>query len=508
MSSTPALEIRGLSKTFTGQRALVEVDLQLQPGEIRALVGQNGCGKSTLIKVLAGYHEPDPGAAEVFVDGAPLPLGTAGAGDHAGLRFVHQDLGLVPTLDTCDNLAMGHGYERGKLGLISWRREQRLARETLRDLGYDFDVRQPTSHLVISQRTAIALARALSLRRTPPRVLVLDEPTANLPATEIDRLFEVIRAVRDRGVAVLFVSHHLDEVFGLCDTVTVLRDGRHVVTQPVEGLDEDALIALMIGRTLEDFPAPAEAVGEHGEPVLRAGDLRSGVLAGVDLEVRPGEIVGVAGITGSGREEIALALFGGIPRTGTVSVAGKEIEQSRPDKAVAAGLALVLAERHANAAFLESTLRENVSIVKPGDFRRRGLLNRRSEVSEVTTWLQKLKVRPPQCERALATLSGGNQQKVMLARWMRQRPAVLVLDEPTQGVDVGAKADIHVLVEEAAAQGTAVVVVSTNHSELTRLAERVLVLRNGRVADVLRRPHIDPDRITAATIGQSKGAAA
>ncbi|HZB19062.1 MAG TPA: sugar ABC transporter ATP-binding protein [Blastococcus sp.] len=507
MSPTPALEVRGLSKTFTGQRALVGVDLELQPGEIRALVGQNGCGKSTMIKVLAGYHDPDPGA-EVLVDGQPLALGTAGAGDHAGLRFVHQDLGLVPTLDACDNLAMGHGYERNRMRLISWRREQRLARETLRDLGYDFDVRQPTSHLVISQRTAIALARALSPRSTPPRVLVLDEPTANLPATEIERLFEVVRSVRDRGVAVLFVSHHLDEVFGLCDTVTVLRDGRHVITRPVEGLDEDALIALMIGRTLEDFPAQAETVGEAGEPVLRVRDVHSGVLAGVDLDVRPGEIVGVAGITGSGREEIALALFGGVPRTGTVTVAGREIEEHRPDRAVAAGLALVPAERHANAAFLESTLRENVSIVNPGAFLSRGLLSRRREVSEVTTWLQKLKVRPPHPERALATLSGGNQQKVMLARWMRQKPTVLVLDEPTQGVDVGAKADIHVLVEEAAAQGAAVVIVSTDHSELTRLAERVVVLRNGRVADVLRRPNIDPDRITAATIGQSKGVAA
>jgi len=507
MSNTPALEVRGLSKTFTGQRALIDVDLEVQPGEIRALVGQNGCGKSTLIKVLAGFHEPDDGAV-VHVDGKPLALGTAGAGDHAGLRFVHQDLGLVPTLDTCDNLALGHGYERNKVGLISWRGERRLARETLKDLGYDFDVRQPTSHLVISQRTAIALARALSPRSTPPRVLVLDEPTANLPAAEIARLFEVVRAVRDRGVAVIFVSHHLDEVFGLCDTVTVLRDGRHIVTRPVEGLDEDGLIALMIGRALEQFLTPAESVTREGEPVLQARGLVTDVLHGVDLDVRPGEIIGIAGITGSGREELALALFGGITRTGTVSVAGTDIQANRPDRAVEAGLALVPAERHANAVFLESTLRENVSIVNPGDFQRHGLLNRKREVSEVTSWLQKLRVRPPHSERALSTLSGGNQQKVVLARWLRQRPTVLVLDEPTQGVDVGAKADIHLLVEEAATQGTAVVVVSTDHSELTRLAERVLVLRNGRVVEELRRPHIDPDRITAATIGQSRGAAA
>jgi ribose transport system ATP-binding protein len=483
------------------------VDVEIQPGEVRALVGQNGCGKSTLIKILAGYHEPDPGG-QVHVNGVPLALGTAGAGDHAGLRFVHQDLGLVPTLDARDNLAMGHGYERNRLGLISWRKEQRLATETLRGLGYDFDVRQPASHLVISQRTAIALARALSPRSTPPRVLVLDEPTANLPATKIERLFEVVRSVSDRGVAVMFVSHHLDEVFSLCDSVTVLRDRRHITTRPVVGLDEDGLIGLMIGRTLEQFLVPAEAAGRGGEPVLEARDLRTGVLAGVDLVVPPGEIVGVAGITGSGREELALALFGGIPRTGTVIVAGKEVEAHRPDRSFAAGLALVPAERHANAAFLDSTLRENVSIVNPGDFLRRGLLSRRREVSEVTSWLEKLRVKPPHPERHLGTLSGGNQQKVMLARWLRQKPTVLVLDEPTQGVDVGAKADIHVLVEEAATAGAAVVIVSTDHSELTRLAERVVVLRNGRVADELRRPNVDPDRITAATIGQSKGAAA
>jgi ribose transport system ATP-binding protein len=411
-------------------------------------------------------------------------------------------------LDACDNLAMGHGYERNRSGLISWRREVRLTRKTLKDLGYDIDVRQPTSHLVISERTAIALARALSPRATEPRVLVLDEPTANLPASEIDRLFDVVRSVRNRGVAVLFVSHHLDEVFTLCDTVTVLRDGRHIITRPVEGLDEEALIALMIGRKLEKYIHAEAAAAPHEKTVLQVRGLQSGVLRGVDFDVQAGEVVGVAGITGSGREEIALALFGGLPRRGEVNIAGTRVEQHRPDKAVSAGLGLVPAERHANAAFLESTLRENVSIVSPGDFVRRGLISRRREGSAVRTWLQKLRVRPPEPERQLATLSGGNQQKVILARWMRQKPAVLVLDEPTQGVDVGAKADIHTLVEEAAAEGAAVLVVSTDHSELTRLAERVLVLRGGRIADELRRPTIDPDRITAATIGAQQGAAA
>jgi ribose transport system ATP-binding protein len=500
-----ALQISGLSKTFPGQRALSDVQLSLEPGEVRALVGENGCGKSTLVKVLSGYHEPDPGA-EVLVNGEPLRLGVDGAGDHAGLRFVHQDLGLVLDLDSCDNLAMGHGYERNKMRLISWRREAQLARGTLCDLGYDIDVRQPTGHLAISERTAIALARALSPRATPPRVLVLDEPTANLPAAEIDQLFKVIRSAKEQGVAVLLISHHLDEVFAICDTVTVLRDGRHVITRDVQGLDEDSLVALMIGRKLEQFQAAEQAIESHRtEATLVVRGLHAGTLQGIDLDVHAGEVVGIAGITGSGREEIALALFGGIDRTGKVSVNGTAVTPHRPDKSVEAGLGLVPAERHVNAAFLDSTLRENVSILSPGDFRRRGLISRRREVSDVTSWLRELNVKPADPEQGLATLSGGNQQKVMLARWLRQRPTVLVLDEPTQGVDIGAKAEIHTLVDQAAGAGAAVVVVSTAHAELTRLAHRVLVLRGGRITDELSRPHIDPDRITAATIGAGRG---
>jgi ribose transport system ATP-binding protein len=505
---TPVLQVRGLSKTFPGQRALIDIDMDLQPGEIRGLVGQNGCGKSTLIKILAGYHNPDPGG-HVTVDDKPLALAHAGAAEHAGLRFVHQDLGLVPTLDARDNLAMGHGYERNRARLISWRREQRLTRQSLKDLGYDIDVRQPVSHLAASERTAVALARALSPRRTAPRVLVLDEPTASLPAAEVHRLFDVVRTVRDQGVAILFVSHHLDEVFGLCETVTIFRDGLHVTTRPVQGLNEDGLIALMVGRSVEQGHAPPSAAADHGREVaLQVRGLRTDVISGIDLDVAAGEIVGVAGITGSGREGLALALFGGIGRSGSVQVAGRELEARRPDRSVDVGLALVPAERHANAAFLESNLRENVSISKPADFVRRGLLSRRQEVSDVSRWLQRLKVQPPHPDRILNTLSGGNQQKVMLARWMRRSPAVLILDEPTQGVDVGAKADIHALVEDAAAAGAAVLVISTDHTELTRLAERVVVLRRGQITDTLRQPNIDPDRITAATLGTDLGAVA
>ncbi len=497
-----ALSIRHLSKTFVGQQALREVDLDVARGEIRALVGENGSGKSTLIKILAGFHEPDPGAI-VEVAAVPLALGVPGAGDAAGLRFVHQDLGLVADLDTVDNLALGAGYRLRREGLIDWARERSQAREALARLGYDIDVRRPVGTLTISERTAVAVARALSPHRTEPTMLVLDEPTANLPAVEAARLFALIRVVRQAGIAVLFVSHHLDEVFGLADTVSVMRDGRLVATRPVSELTEPELVELVIGRPLQ-VHEPMNAALSRSPAVLSARDLGGAVIAGVDLNVHAGEVLGVAGITGSGREELAGLLFGGAPRSGTVTVAGQPLPAMRPDRSIALGMGLVPAERHANAAFLAATLRENVTMV---DLRRNvvsGLLRTGREKSDVAHWLQRLQVRPAGSELRMAALSGGNQQKVVLARWLRMSPRVLVLDDPTQGVDVGAKSEIHALIDAAAQAGTAVLVLSSDHEELARLCHRVLVLRAGTVTDELHPPALTPERLSASTIGSLK----
>jgi ribose transport system ATP-binding protein len=496
---TVALSVRGLSKTFAGQRALIDVDLDIKRGEIRALVGENGCGKSTLIKILAGFHEPDPGAV-VTVAGAPLHVGRAGTAGAAGLRFVHQDLGLVATLDTVDNLALGRGYTLGRDRLIRWKLEARAARAALAGLGYDIDVRAPVGTLSISERTAIAVARALAHQRDDATLLVLDEPTANLPAAEAARLFALVRKVRDSGVAVLFVSHHFDEVFGLADTVSVLRDGRLVATRPVPGLAERDLVEMVIGHRLEPHEA-GSAAAAGSELVLRARGVSGAVLRDLDLDVHAGEIVGIAGITGSGREEVAGMLFGAGPRSGTVAVAGTDIPPCRPDLAISAGMGLVPAERHANAAFLTATVRENVTLV---DLRRNavaGFLRGGRERSDVDGWLGRLRVRPAHTEFAMAALSGGNQQKVVLARWLRLGPRVLVLDDPTQGVDIGAKAEIHVLIQEAAARGMAVLVISSDHDELAALCHRAVVLRSGRAADALHPPALTPERLTAATIG-------
>jgi len=506
----PVLTVNNLSKSFAGPRVLDDVSLSIEPGEVRALVGQNGSGKSTLVKILAGFHVPDSGSVEI--DGQSLHFGVGSVSDALGMRFVHQDLGLVDSLDTVDNLALGGAgyasYAGIKSGAIKWRAERRRARKSLDDLGYDFDVKRPVGALAMSERTAVAIARAMATRGAPPKLLVLDEPTANLPAAEAERLYALTRRVAASGVAVVFVSHHFDEVFELSSSVTVLRDGKLVTTCPVEGLTEEALIELVIGRPLEHVVHDVKTV-ERRSVILEVENLATdGVLDGVDLSVHSGEIIGIAGITGSGRDEIAPAIFGGLHRSGVVRVAGKVVPRQRPDVAVASGIGLVPAQRHTNAAFMSSTLRENITVTKPALHFKNLVLRKSSERADVNVWLERLDVRPRNCEFAMSDLSGGNQQKVVICRWLRMEPKVLILDEPTQGVDVGAKADIHRLVDEAAEAGTAVLVASTDHEELVRLCHRVLVVRRGRVVDELLGDRLIPDLITAVTIGRDQDAAA
>lgn len=498
---TAALSVRNASKVFGAQVALDNVSIDVEPGEVRALVGQNGCGKSTLIKILAGFHEPEPGT-EVLVDGQELPFVNPTASQDLGLRFVHQDLGLVGNLDTVDNLAMSSGYLTNFTRTIRWRKERAEAREALKSLGYEIDVRAPVGGLQMSERTAVAIARAMSVRGTPPKMLILDEPTANLPGPEAQRLYKLVERVASSGIAVLFVSHHFDEVFEMAQSVTVLRDAKLIQTRPVAGLTEDDLIELVVGRKLEEHPRDSEA-REHGVEILTLTGVGGHSVHAMDLTVHRGEVVGVAGITGSGREEVASLVFGGHERSGVVTVEGKELPQNRPDISIDRGIALVPAERHANAALLDHTLRENITIVDPGRHMSLGILRRNPEKADVTVWLDRLTVKPAgQTEFTMLQLSGGNQQKVILARWLRQEPSVLILDEPTQGVDVGSKADIHTLIDEAAAQGAAVLVCSTDHEELVRVCDRVIIMRRGRVADTLRGDQITGDNITAATIGR------
>jgi ribose transport system ATP-binding protein len=504
----PVLQITKLSKTFPGQQALKDVDFDVRAGEVHALVGQNGSGKSTLIKVLAGYHKPDD-RASATVAGEPFQLGDATSAFAAGLRFVHQDLGLVPALGALDNLALGRGYKKGRSGTIAWRREEAAGRRTLAQLGYEFDLKTPVSRLTASERTGIAIARALENWSGNVKVLVLDEPTASLPAAEAERLFQVIRTVRASGVAIVYVSHRFAEVLEIADRVTVLRDAERVATRSASELDQNSLIELTIGRALKALDAAHQIEHElHEEAILRVRGLSGKRVEHLDLDVHAGEIIGIAGVTGSGREEVAELIFGALPRRGDVRVDGRAIPPLRPDMCVRRGMALLPAERLSKAALKDKTLRENITIGRLKPFYNVKGLRKKAERDEALKWLHELDVVPKDTEARLITLSGGNQQKVMLARALRLDPRLLVLDEPTQGVDVGAKAAIHAIVEQAAQAGAAVLVMSTESEELLGLCNRIIVLINGRAARSFTPDEITADELTELTMREDLSAAA
>jgi ribose transport system ATP-binding protein len=491
---TPLLSIRDLSKRFGATLALDAIDLQVSAGEIHALVGHNGSGKSTLIKILAGFHHPDPGGA-VAVEGRALTFGSAAASRRAGLRFVHQDLGLVHTLSAVENLALGVGFETGLLGRIHWGVERRSARLRMRDLGYAIDAAAPVGELTASERTGIAIARAL-YHAQHARVLVVDEPTAMLPRHEVETLFEAIRRVRQSGVGVIYVSHRLDEVFAIADRVTVLRDGRRVGTFSVRELDEQRLVELIAGG---EPLMPRSDTGEaaRGDRLLSVSRLSGTVLNDVSFQAHAGEVLGVAGLTGSGRDELLPLLFGARERPGgVVKVDGVALPRAEPSAAIAARMALVPSDRHRDGSVTTLTVRENLMLT---DLRRHtarlGALRRDRERAEGRKWAASLDIRPADPDAPFTTLSGGNQQKVVLAKWLRLRPRVLLLDEPTQGVDVHAKAIIHHLAREIASTGAAVIIASSDDEELCECCDRVLVLRDGQLAGELQREEIDPHNL-------------
>lgn len=498
---TPALSVSDVSKTFEGTTVLTRASLEVRPGEVHALVGENGSGKSTLVKILAGLYHADPGAA-FSVAGHSLDPAHAGASASAGLRFVHQDLGLVANLDTRDNLAFVEGYDRRWPRAINWRRETTNAKASLQRLGYDFDVTRPVQDLTISERTAVAIVRALSSDQGEARVVVLDEPTANLTESEADQLFGSIRRLRDAGIGVLFISHHFEEVFSLSDRVTVLRDGRVIATRETGSLTKNDLVELMIGRRLDPVDSIPRGLKE-AEEILVVDGLVGSVVDDVRFTVSSGEVVGVAGITGSGREELARLVVGDLTRVaGDVSVAGKAVSSGRPDRAKALGVAYVPAERKSNAVVNGRTVGENLTVADVPSLSRRGFLSGRQEQRETETWLTRLDVRPRRGDYAIESLSGGNQQKVMLARSLRLAPSVLVLDEPTQGVDVGAQAQIRQHIHGAVVDGLGVLVCSSSSEELAEMCHRVLVLAGGRIVEELKAP-MSVDQITAATLRSS-----
>jgi ribose transport system ATP-binding protein len=486
--------LRSVSMSFPGQRALDRVSLDLRGGEVLALVGQNGSGKSTLIKILAGIYEPDPGGA-IEILGDPLELGSPTASSTAGLRFVHQELGLVEDLSAMENISLAAGFMRNRFGTIRWRDEARRATELLERLDVHIDVKKPVALCTAVERTAVAIARAMwDWEERGARVLVLDEPTATMPPADVQRLFALIETVRSRGAAVLYVSHRLDEIFDIAEHVCVLRDGHKVADQPMRELDARSLTQHILGHQAEVAVAPTRprAAASGGlMPAVLELDALSGSLSKVALTVREGDILGVTGLQGSGRDELPYLLIEQIrelrARRRRAAKRGPTVLPARP--------AIVPVDRARSGSIPTFTVRENFAFTQAQRFSRAGLLRKSLETKALADWAERLNLAYASGEQRFATLSGGNQQKVILARWLSIRPDLMIIDEPTHGVDIGARESIHAIVREFASEGVAFLICSSDIPDLMAVSTRILVMSGHRVVESLEPDEFDEHRI-------------
>jgi len=483
------LQIKGLSKTFGGTRALIDADLDVRQDEIHALVGSNGSGKSTLIKALAGFHQPDPGARAWF-ENESFALGSDVDHGHERLRFVHQDLGHVLELGVIDNLALRGAYVRGRLGRIRWSEQAREARELLDRFGVDIDLHRPLAQATPVERVVVAIVAAVQGWEGGQGVLVLDEPTAVLPQHEVAQLFELIAEIRRTGASVLYVSHRMDEIFELADRVTVLRGGRVVATEEVSNLTPRDLATLMVGEDVdpEYRTKTATSAAELAAPVsplaLEARNLRSRYLKDVGFELREGEILGVAGLAGSGMEQVPYAIAGalGSEVSGEVRVAADGESWHDIGRGAVGGLALVPADRAREGVIAEFGVGENLTLPVLGRLRRGPKLDHARERALIGDWVERLQIRTAGQDALISTLSGGNQQKVVMARSLASEPSVLLLCEPTAGVDISTRIALYDVIADQAARGLGVIVSSTDPGDLLAMCTRVLVLRDGVVA--------------------------
>jgi ABC-type sugar transport system ATPase subunit len=473
------LEIRDVSKAFPNVTALADVSLDVRPGEILALMGENGAGKSTLLKILNGDYQPDSGT--ITLDGEPLHFSDPGQARKAGVRVIYQEPEIIPGVDVSENIYAGELPMRGPfLDRTSLRRLVKADLER-----YGFESVLPTNlmgdQLSAAQRQLVEIARALKSRL---RVLALDEPTSSLTDEEVERLFGLVRRLRDDGVAIIYVSHRIREILRLADKVAVLRDGRLVAVQPAAELTDDKIVRLMVGRELRDVFKRRRAATDR--VVLRAEGIHSDWHKGIDFEVHAGEVVGFAGLVGAGRTELAKVLFGALPLDdGRIFVDGAEVHITSPTQAIASGIGFTPEDRaHEGLVRIRSVL-ENTSLAILGRLSRFHFVQRGAERQLVATYVDRLRVRTPSLDQEVGKLSGGNQQKVVLARWLAARPKVLILDEPTRGIDVGAKAEIYRLIDELANDGLGIVLISSELSEILGLADRIYVMQNGRITGEL-----------------------
>jgi rhamnose transport system ATP-binding protein len=490
----PRLSISGISKQFGGVQALTDVSFDIAPGEIHALVGENGAGKSTLVKIVTGVIQADRG--KLVLNGRPVSFSTATEARESGVAAVYQDAQLFPGLSVAENIFM-EMFPATKFVAIDWARVYREARRLIESLGVDLDPRSPVARLSIAERQFVAMARALA---TNSQLLILDEPTATITPAEADRLFVVMRRLREMGSSVLFISHRIEELQGLVDSVTVLRDGRHITTQPAAELGHVAIVSAMVGRTFESLYDRQHSAIHAGDERLRVESLSlTGKFEGVSFAVRAGEVVTLAGLVGSGRTEIAEAIFGITPPTsGSVYVDGKAVRVADNRRMLALGVAYVPEDRDGKGLITQSTIRANMVLSVLDRLSRFGFVPAAKERDLTLRQARSLQVKMTGPEQLVSALSGGNRQKVVLAKWLATSPSVLILDEPTHGIDIATKVQVHQLVAELAARGLAILQISSDLPEVLATSDRILVMSAGRLAASFDRAEATQEKIMLA----------
>jgi len=507
--AAPVLELASGSKQFVGTRALDEVSFALRPGEVHALVGENGAGKSTLIKVLTGVYRLDGG--ELRHRGVPVSWGRPIEAQRAGISTIYQEVNLIPLRSIAANVYLGR--EPTRRGLVDRARMNAMAAELLAGYGIRGDVRRPLGSLGVGAQQMVALARAVG---ADADVVIMDEPTSSLEPREVETLFTVIRRLHERGIAIVYVSHRIDELYRICDRVTVLRDGHLIHTGPLADLSRIELVSKMLGRAVSEirrhgattFGETEHAIGEHDDvaPVLQAQGMTSAQrLQGVSVSIRPGEVVGLAGLLGSGRSETARAILGALAvERGTLMIGGRRVPTGNVGASMRAGVSMLAEDRKTEGIIPHLSIRENIVLAALPRLSRFGIVSRARQDRIVDTFMTRLRIKASSPDQKVVELSGGNQQKVLLARWLCTEPRVLLLDEPTRGIDVGAKAEVQALIDELAADGLAVLLISSEIEELVDGSDRVLVLSDGAVALELIGAAVTTDAILSAIAAESR----
>lgn len=495
---TTALAVHGMEKSYGAVRALRGVDLEVTAGEVHALLGQNGCGKSTLVKALTGIVQPDGGTAEVFGRELALPVTSA----HAhGIAVIHQDLGLVDEMTVLENLGVTARYGARILGVVRERAEADAYRAIMDSLDFHVPLHAPVRTLTAAERAMLGVVRAIRDlgSETDGRLFILDEPTAALGRSEAERVLSLMRRVADRGAGVVFISHRLNEVMAVCDRVTVMRDGRTVFTGPVSGVDRGEIVRHMLGRRLDElFPHPPNSVGDRVRLSVRG--LRGRVLDDLDLDAREGEIVGVTGLDGMGQDELVRIVAGAASASaGSVSIDGAGLRLGSPRAAIDAGVAFVPGNRLRDGGWVDASARENLTLPVLRSLRRGGVLRERGEREYATEQLAEVGLHPLDPERPFRGFSGGNQQKIVFGKWLQTDPGILLLEEPTQGVDAGAARELLGRVTAAASSGRTVLVVSGDHEQLVEICHRVVVLAHGQVVADIPRSELSEERLLLAS---------